>query len=73
MAKINHFLWMPFIEHEGTFMYRENEMEKKRAYGDSILNVEKGSFNPLVFTTTGGMGPECLCQTVSRADFNKNK
>ena len=36
-------------------------MEKKRAYGDHILNVEKGSFTPSVFTTTGGMGLECLC------------
>ena len=43
-------LWMPFIEHEGTFMYRENEMEKKRTYGDRILNVEKGFFTLLIFT-----------------------
>ena len=35
-------------------------MEKKRAYWDRILNVEKGSFTPLVFTTIGGMGPESL-------------
>ena len=24
-----------------------------------MLEVEKGSFTPLVFSTTGGMGPEC--------------
>ena len=35
-------------------------MEKKRAYWDRTLNVEKGSFTPLVFTTIGGTGPECL-------------
>ena len=27
-------------------------------YNDRILQVEKGSFSPLIFTTTGGMGPE---------------
>ena len=30
-----------------------------RSYGDRILQVEKGSFVPLVYTTTGGMGPQC--------------
>ena len=28
-------------------------------YNDRIINVEKATFTPLVFTTTGGMGPEC--------------
>lgn len=32
---------------------------KKRTYNDRILHVEKGSFSPLIFSTTGGMGPEC--------------
>ena len=40
-------------------LYKENENEKKRAYNDRVINVEKSSFTPLVFTTTGGMGPEC--------------
>ena len=30
-----------------------------RAYSDRILQVEKGSFVPLIYTTTGGMGPQC--------------
>ena len=25
-----------------------------------VLDVEHGSFTPLVFTTTGGMGKECI-------------
>ena len=33
--------------------------EKKRKYGGRVLNVEKGSFTPLVFLTTGGSGNEC--------------
>jgi len=24
-----------------------------------VIDIEKSSFNPLVFTTTGGMAPEC--------------
>ena len=40
-------------------LYAENESEKKRAYGDRIRNVERASFTPLVFLTTGGMTPEC--------------
>jgi len=24
-----------------------------------VIDIEKSSFNPLVFTTTGGMSPEC--------------
>ena len=30
-----------------------------RAYNDRILLVEKASFVPLIYTTTGGMGPRC--------------
>ena len=41
-------------------VYKRNEKEKMRAYSDRILQIEKGSFVPLVFTTTGGMGPQCV-------------
>ena len=40
-------------------MYRNHENEKKRAYADRVLQVEQGTFTPLVFTSTGGMGEEC--------------
>ena len=40
-------------------IYDQNEKEKKRAYNQRIIQVEKASFTPLVFTTSGGMGPEC--------------
>ena len=40
-------------------LYAENENQKKRAYNERVINVEKATFTPLVFTTTGGMGPEC--------------
>ena len=37
--------------------YRKNEQEKKRAYDQRIREVEHGLFSPLVFSTSGGMGP----------------
>ena len=38
---------------------KEFENRKKNKYNDRIVNTERASFSPLVFTTTGGMGPEC--------------
>ena len=29
-------------------------------YASMVLEVEQGSFTPLVFTTTGGMAGECM-------------
>jgi hypothetical protein len=40
-------------------LYNEKEKLKKRKYNDRVINVEKATFTPLVFTTTGGMGQEC--------------
>ena len=40
-------------------IYRYNENGKKKLYNERIPNVEKSTFTPLVFTTSGGMGPEC--------------
>ena len=39
-------------------MYRAHEMEKKRKYNSRVINVEKATFTPLVFSTSGGMGIE---------------
>jgi hypothetical protein len=40
--------------------HRSNEKEKKREYAERVLEVEHGSFSPLVFTCFGGgMAPEC--------------
>ena len=40
-------------------IYREHETLKKVEYEERVLNSEKATFTPLVFTTSGGMGPEC--------------
>ena len=39
--------------------YRKNELQKKREYNTRILEVEHGSFTPLVFSCFGGMSFEC--------------
>ena len=39
-------------------LYALHEDEKKSQYMNRVLQLEKGSFVPLVFTTTGGMAPE---------------
>ena len=41
-------------------VFKEREEEKKRKYQQRVLNVEMGSFKPLVFGTNGGMGNEQL-------------
>ena len=38
---------------------KKKEDEKKRKYKQRVLEVEMGSFTPLVFGTNGGMGNEC--------------
>ena len=40
-------------------LYKQQENEKKRKYASRILEVEQGTFIPLVFSTTGGIGEEC--------------
>ena len=39
-------------------VYIAHEKEKKRMYNERILQIEKGSFTPIVLSTTGGMGNE---------------
>ena len=39
-------------------MYAAHEKEKKRLYNARVLHVERGTFTPLVFSTSGGMGKE---------------
>ena len=36
---------------------RVNEQQKKRAYDERIREVEHASFTPLIFSTSGGVGP----------------
>ena len=40
-------------------LYRRNEEEKKTKYNSRVINTERATFVPLVFTTAGTMAPEC--------------
>ena len=40
-------------------IFQLHENEKKRQYSRRVLEVEQGTFTPLVFTSTGGMADEC--------------
>ena len=40
-------------------LFRQAEKAKIREYKERILEVEHADFNPLVFTTAGGMAPQC--------------
>ena len=43
-------------------IYKQNAMEKKRQYNQRVIQMEKANFTPLVFSTMGGMAPECTNQ-----------
>ncbi|MCP4458807.1 MAG: hypothetical protein GY816_12410 [Cytophagales bacterium] len=40
-------------------IYKSHEQQKRAEYEERVLQSEKGSFVPLVFTTLGGMAPAC--------------
>ena len=40
--------------------YTNQDNEKKRLYSRRVLDIEHGTFAPLIFTSTGGMGKKCL-------------
>ena len=47
------------LHHSLPALHKKNEKEKKRDCNQPILQVEYGSFTPLVFTWFGGMSREC--------------
>ena len=41
-------------------IYKKHENEKKRQYAERVMEIEEGTFTPLVSTTTGGMADGCV-------------
>ena len=41
-------------------IFQRNEPEKKSAYNERVMLIEKGNFTPLVSLTNGAMSPECV-------------
>ena len=59
---------------ETSTIFKEQEEKKKRKYQQRVLNVEMGSFTPLIFGTNSGMGADCNCmlsQTPSQEALRK--
>ena len=48
------------LHHSLPAVHKKNENEKKREYNQRILQVEHGSFTPLVFSCFGGISRECI-------------
>ena len=40
-------------------VYAKHEKEKKKNYNQRIMQVEHGTFTPLIYSVNGGIGPEC--------------
>ena len=40
-------------------IYKLHDNNEKRLYSSRIFEVDRGTFTPLVFTTTGGMSDGC--------------
>ena len=41
-------------------MYAAHEKQKMTKYNHRVIQIEKGTFTPLCFSTTGGMGPQAM-------------
>ena len=52
---------------------RSHELDKKRGYNRRVMEVEHGSFTPLIFTTSGVMGHECSIYHKNLAEKLSNK
>ena len=54
-------------------VYEEHEKAKKKSYNQQIIQVERATFTPLVFSTSGGMARECTKYHKKIAELVANK
>ena len=54
-------------------IYKKHENEKKRQYAERVMEIEQGTFTPLVFKTAGGMKDECAEYHSRLAELIANK
>ena len=54
-------------------IYKKHENKKKRQYAERVMEIEQGTFTPLVFTTVGGMADECVRYHSRLAELIENK
>ena len=58
-ARVFNPLGRCHLHHSLLAVHKKNENEKKLEYNQQILQVEHGSFTPLVFSCFGRMSREC--------------
>ena len=58
-VRITHPTSPSYMNKSTERLLKINEQEKIRKYNDRVLQVEKASFVPLVYTTNGGMSKQC--------------
>ena len=56
--KIFHPNCQSYVDMDIGKAYVHHQNVKKHDYKERVLNVERGSFTPIIFSTTGGVGPE---------------
>ena len=54
-------------------IYKRLENEKKSKYAERIIEIEKGTFTPLVFSTLGGCGMEAQRFLKQLIELHANK
>jgi len=50
-------------------IYNLHEARKMKKYNNRIIQVEKGTFTPLIYTTSGGWGPQAIRYHKSLAEL----
>ena len=63
----------PYRDLTPTQIYKKHENEKERQYAERVMEIEQGTFTPLVFRTTGGMADECVNYHSRLAELIANK
>ena len=61
------------IDKEITSILKKHEKEKKRQYNARIMEIEHGTFTPIVLTVKGATGPECQIFHKALAEKIANK
>ena len=57
--RVTHVDALSYKDQATEIIFKQQEEEKKRSYNQRIIEVEHGTFTPLVIGTNGGMGQEC--------------
>lgn len=47
-----------YVRQSSSALFRQHANERKREYSERINRVDSGSFTPMIFASTGGMGPQ---------------